>query len=302
MPQYSTAIPYILVSISLSMLLIFVGLQYIAMNNTAFLALTFSSYFILALSAIFLFVAFAKSSSSLHRAFVNVAVLLFVVLTLNSAYSLVMVPRGGIRTTREVAPEGFSFPIESQLDSYSGGKYSYSGGNYPGITLYAADYPVGYVSASSDWDFAFYLGVNRTVNLSGTLLASISFISDAGRFRETISYPAEFNGTTSMSLEPMYIRFLGWGSEAPSNRIRAEWYALELEVWVWLEGNNYGSALNFMISPRGVVYITDYQVDSRIQNSIAILLSGASAGIVCSIPIDLVRKRLSRKSQRDQAL
>jgi len=92
--------------------------------------------------------------------------------------------------------------------------------------------------------------------------------------------------------------FWGWGSSDPDyRRVRIEGYKIELYVGLWLSGEDYGRSLNFTIKPHGYGhwYVSDYVVDSQLQNTAAILLCGAFATIFCYIPAKSIKPKFDER-------
>ena len=285
----TTYSPYAL--LSLFMLVVFAYFQFLAIDNRNFLLLTFSSYIFLAVGAALLFHVAGKPQSRRRKIFVNIVTLIFIAVTLIAANSLATVPRGGIEHTYRVSPKSFSLAIQT-----IGEPGRYGGSNYPYETIYVADYPVGFVLASASYDFGVEITSEKPLDLSGTLYAAFIFTSAPGSFQETISRPIAFANRTSVWADLSTLDFWGWGSDYPdSHRVRVEGYRIELWVSLWVEGDDYGSQLNFTVQPYGEVRVHDYVVDSQLQNMAAILLCGAFAGILCYIPAKLVKPKIVRR-------
>ncbi len=279
---------------SMLMLVIFTYFQHSALDNQNFLFLTFSSFIFLAIGAVLLLRVGSEPSESQPRRrkiFTNVVVLTFIVVILLAANSLGTIPRGG-----RVYLYGHS--VQQKSFSITVGKYleldTYRGSNYPYEILYAADYPVGEINVFCEVPFVLEILSDKPLNLNGTLEASLIFTSDPlwrGMWI-TKSAPVSFNNNKSARADLTYLNFWGWGSSGPnSNRVRIEGYKIEFCVSLLLSGEDYGQLLNFIIKPHGYGQwvVSDYVVDSKLQNTAAILLCGVFAGALCYIPAKLTK-------------
>jgi hypothetical protein len=178
------------------------------------------------------------------------------------------------------------------------GPGSYMGGNYPYEPIYSADYAVGYVGVFAGWGYGSELEIfaDQPVNLTGTLYAVMEFNAAPGVFRETRAVPVSFvNSSTAFA--DCDIIFHAWGSDFAysGHRVRVEGYTVDLVVSLWLNGDDYGSAINFTFHPDEWVEVYDFVVDSTLQNTAAVLLCGVFATIYGFIPAKALKPRFDRK-------
>jgi hypothetical protein len=278
------------------MLAIFMYFQHLALDHPNFVFLTFSSFIFLAIGIALLIRTESETLPRRRRIFINIAAFTFIVMILVAANSLGTVPRGGdvYLYGHRVQQRDFSITVRKHPElGY------YSGVNYPSETLYVADYPVGEVIVMSEVPFILEISSDEPLNLSGTLEASLIFKSDPVRHGiwETRSAPISFVNNKSACVNLRSLSFWGWGSSEPDHcRVRIEGYKIEFYVYLRLSGEDYGQSLNFTIKPHGYGYwqVSDYVVDSKLQNTAAILLCGVFAGALCYIPAKLIKPKIIR--------
>jgi len=296
-PPRFTFFPNVL--FSMLMLVIFVYFQYLALDNQSFLFLTFSSFIFLAAGVALLLRVASEQQPRRRQIFTNVVAFIFIAVILIAANSLGTVPRGGDVHYGPYGPtaQQKSFSITVRKHPELG---YYSGSNYPYEILYAADYPVGEVNVFSEVPFVLEILSDKPLNLNGTLEAALIFTSDPvwRGIWETRSAPVSFVNNKSACVDLRSLHFWGWGSSAPDNhRVRIEGYKIEFYVGLSLSGEDYGQSLNFTIKPHGYGYwsVSDYVVDSKLQNTAAILLCGVFAGAICYIPAKLIKPEIIRR-------
>ncbi|MEM3672876.1 MAG: hypothetical protein QW468_01430 [Candidatus Bathyarchaeia archaeon] len=203
-------------------------------------------------------------------------------------------PRGGVRQTHYWEPKSFSI-IATRFT----GPGTYMGSNYPPEQIYSSDYAVGYVAAFANWDPSglLVISTDEPVNLNGTLYAALEFTAAPGTFREIRFAPITFVNSSTALVDLSSLYFWGWGSEFAygGHRVRVDWYKIELLISLWLNGDDYGSAINFTLKPTTGILVYDFIVDSTLQNTAAILLCGIFATIYGYVPAKALKPSFDRK-------
>jgi hypothetical protein len=64
---------------------------------------------------------------------------------------------------------------------------------------------------------------------------------------------------------------------------------------LWLDGEDYGNAINFTFRPVTGIEVNDFVVDSTLQNTAAILLCGIFTAIYGAVPAKALKPRFDRK-------
>jgi len=280
--------------LSLVMLGGFLYFQFLSIDNRFFVFFMFSSFVFLFFGAVLLFRAASEAHVRRRKIFVNVVAFICIVVVLIAAYSLATLPRGGVMETHYWEPKSFSIIVTRRS-----GFGTYSGSNYPYELIYSADYAVGYVSAFAFWGSGGELEIStdEPVNLNGTLYSALQFTAAPGVFSEMRTAPVSFiNSSTAWADLPL-LSFWGWGSDFAysGHRVRVEGYKIELWVSLWLDGEDYGSAINFTFRPVTGIEVNDFVVDSQLQNTAAILLCGVFAAIYGFVPARALKPRFDRK-------
>lgn len=158
---------------------------------------------------------------------------------------------------------------------------------------------MGQVNVFSEVPFVLEILSDSPLNLNGTLEAALVFICDPlwRGIWETRSAPISFVNNKSTCVDFGALFFWGWGTSEPHpSRVRIEGYKIAFYVGLKLSGEDYGQSFNLTIQPHGYGYweVSDYVVDSRAQNTAAILLCGVFAGVVCYIPAKLIKPQISK--------
>ena len=279
--------------LSLVMLGGFLYFQFLAVDNQFFVFFMFSSFVFLFFGAVLLFRAASEAHVRRRKIFVNVVAFFCIAVVLIASYSLATLPRGGVMQSHYWKPKNFSIIVTRLSESGT-----YTGSNYPYEPIYSADYAVGYVAAFAAWGYGGELEIStdEPVNLNGTLYAALEFTAAPGVFREMRVAPVSFvNSSTAWANFDLI--FHAWGSDFAysGHRVRVEGYKIELWVSLWLEGEDYGSAINFTFRPVSGIDVDDFVVDSQLQNTAAILLCGVFAAIYGSVPVRALKPRFDRK-------
>ncbi len=279
---------------SLVMLGGFLYFQLVAIDNQFFVFFTFSSFVFLFFGAVLLFRAASEAHVRRRKIFVNAVAFICIVFVLVASYSLATLPRGGVMQSHYWKPKNFSI-IATRFP----GLGTYSGSNYPYEQIYSADYAVGYVAAFADWGDGgeSEISTDELVNLNGTLYAALEFTAPPGKFREMRTVPISFVNSSTAWVDLGGLYFWGWGNyfAYSGHRVRVEGYKIELWVSLWLDGDDYGNAINFTFQPTRGIEVGDFVVDSSLQNTAAILLCGVFATIYCYVPVKALKPRFDRK-------
>ncbi len=272
------------------MFILFLFFQHAALDNESFVLLTFSSFAFLGVGTLLLLHAGSKETPRRHTIFINAIAFVLIAGILFVANSLGNVPRGGIRQDYYISMRNFTITAESD------GLSQYYGSHSEGI--FATNYAVGYVHVFPEWSYYLKISCQKPVDLNGTVYAILLLISTPGRFSQgTLSMPVNFIDGEADSIRIDGAR-VSWGSETPSShRVRIEGYKIELIVRLDVEGADYGPELNFTVHPPRDerIRVWDCKVDSHLQNTAALLLLGAFAGILCYIPAKSIRPHLVGK-------
>jgi len=280
--------------LSLVMLGGFLYFQLVAIDNQFFVFFTFSSFVFLFLGAVLLFRAASEAHVRRRKIFVNAVAFICIVFVLVASYSLATLPRGGVMQSHYWKPKSFSI-IATRFTELG----TYSGSNYPYEWIYSADYAVGYVAAFADWGYGGELKIStdEPVNLNGTLYAALEFTAPPGTFREMRAVPISFVNSSTAWVDLGVLYFWGWGNyfAYSGHRVRVEGYKIELWVSLWLDGDDYGNAINFTFQPTRGIEVDDFVVDSSLQNTAAILLCGVFATIYCYVPVKALKPSFDRK-------
>jgi len=280
--------------LSLVMLGGFLYFQFVAINNRFFVFFMFSSFVFLFFGAVLLFRAASEAHVRRRKIFVNVVALICIVAVLIAAYSFATLPRGGVMQSHLWEPKSFSI-----FAGRRSGLGTYSGSNYPYELIYSADYAVGYVSAFAHWGYGGELEISadEPLNLNGTLYCALEFTAAPGVFREMRTAPVSFVNSSTAWADLAGLHFWGWGDDYAysGHRVRVEGYKIELWVSLWLDGEDYGSAINFTFRPVRGIEVHDFVVDSQLQNTAAILLCGVFAAIYVFVPVRALKPRFDRK-------
>jgi hypothetical protein len=276
--------------LALAMLASFLYFQFLSIDNQFFLFFEFSSFVFLFFGGILLLRA--NSEAHIHRPkiFVNIVALICISLVLIAAYSLATSPRGGVMQSHYWQPKDFSV-----VASRRSGPGTYVGSNYPYEFIYSGNYAVGFVVAFASWGGTggpLIITADETLNLNGTLYAALMFTAQPGVFYETRNAPVAFVNSSSSYADIGPLDFWGWGNR---DRVRVEGYKIELWVQLWLDGEDAGSALNFTFHPASGIEVHDFTVDSTVQNTAAILLSGAFATIYALVPLNALKPSFERR-------
>jgi hypothetical protein len=283
------------VLLSLVMLGGFLYFQLLAVDNRFFVFLMFSSFVFLFFGTILLLRAASEASVQRRKIFVNIVAFICIATVLIAAYSLATLSRGGIMQSHYWAPKNFSI-IASRLS----GSGTYTGSNYPYELIYSADYSVGYVAAFADWGNyggEVEISTDEPVNLNGTLYAALQFTAAPGLFSEMRTTPISFANSSIAIADLSGLSFWGWGSYSPysGHRVRVEGYKINLWVSLWLDGEDYGNAINFTFKPTRGIDVYDFVVDSQLQSTVAILLCGVFATIYGFVPVRALKPKFDRK-------
>jgi len=280
--------------LSLVMLGGFLYFQFLAVDNQFFVFFMFSSFVFLFFGAVLLFRAASEAHVRRRKIFVNAVAFICIAAVLIASYSLATLPRGGVMQSHYWEPKNFSI-IATRLS----GPGTYSGSKYPYEPIYSADYAVGYVAAFADWGYGTELEIStdEPVNLNGTLYAALEFTAAPGMFSEMRTVPISFVNSSRALVDLSGLGFWGWGNyfAYSGHRVRVEGYKIELWVSLWLNGEDYGSAINFTFQPVRGIEVHDFVVDSQLQNTAAILLCGVFAAIYGSVPVRALKPRFDRK-------
>jgi hypothetical protein len=280
--------------LSLVMLGVFLYFQLIAIDNQFFLFFMFSSFIFLFFGAVLLFQAASEAHARRRKIFVNIVALFCIAFMLVAAYSLATLPRGGVLQTHYWEPKSFSI-IATRFT----GPGTYMGSSYPPEQIYSANYAVGYVAAFANAGpgSLFIISTDEPVNLNGTLYAAFEFTAALGTFREIRSVPVTFVNSSRILVGLSSLEFWGWGNyfAYSGHRFRVDWYKIELWVSLWLNGDDYGSAINFTFEPTTRIIVDDFTVDSTLQNMAAILLCGIFATVYGYVPVKALKPGFDRK-------
>jgi len=281
--------------LSLVMLSGFLYFQLVAIDNQFFVFFTFSSFAFLFFGAVLLFRAASEAQVRRRKVFVNVVAFICIAFVLIASYSLATLPRGGVLQSHYWKPKSFSMIVTRFT-----GSGTYSGSNYPYEPIYSANYAVGYVAAFADWGGLggeLEISADAPMNLNGTLYAALEFTAAPGTFREMRTVPISFVNSSRALVELDGLYFWGWGNYFAygGHRVRVEGYKIELWVSLWLDGNDYGNAINFTFQPTRGIEVDDFVVDSSLQNTAAILLCGVFATIYSYVPVKALKPRFDRK-------
>ena len=273
--------------------------------NRFFVEIMFAAFIPLAIGTFLLLFCRIEEAPRLLKYILYAITVLSLISTLFVAHSLATVPRGGTQNSFAASPDTFAGNITRR-----------STGEYRGIayqTVFTQSYTTSMVVAfgptllgKKEGNLGARLETTKPVNLSGTLhLYTYLYrrTQDYGQgtplyfsFSEkTISF--EGSSLWSGKIWGPEIR---WGSAArtrPHTRMRLEGYKIVFLVLLELEGSDYGDVIPFTAHITGGYDIIDFQVDSSLQNGVAILLCGVFIGIYVQIlgkPI-IRRVRLSRR-------
>jgi hypothetical protein len=141
------------------------------------------------------------------------------------------------------------------------------------------------------------ISTDEPVNLNGTLYAALEFTAAPGTFREIRSVPVTFVNSSTALVDLSSLYFWGWGNYFAygGHRVRVDWYKIELWISLWLNGDDYGSAINFTLKPITGIVVDDFTVDSSLQNTAAILLCGIFATVYGYVPVKALKPGFDRK-------
>jgi hypothetical protein len=284
-----TALSRLISLLSLLPLAVFVYFQILSLDNPFFTILTFSSFLFTAVGTVLLYSASNKTKNRGDKITVYTVTSIFIIALLLAGYSLATIPRGGIKNTFNASPSSFQITASYHETPVTG---VFSGSNYPYETIYIADYPVGWVLALAYWDFTFEITADRPLTMDGTIYTALMFNADAGTFYETRTEPISFNNETTVSSD-VQPEFWGWGTDMPtSRRVRVNGYTIELWVSIWMNANSSGPDIRFTITPDGQIQVSDYQVDSILQNFTAITLSNIFVAMLLGIVAKPIKPKL----------
>jgi hypothetical protein len=271
---------------SLLFLAAFIYFQILSLDDPLFTIITFSSFLFTAMGTVLLYATSNRTKNIGDKITVYTVASIFIIVLLLASYSLATIPRGGTYNYFDTSPSPFQ--ITAMYYKTSSGTGEFGGSNYPYETIYTADHPVGWVQALATGAlgeyFTFEITADRPLTMNGTIHTALVFSIDAGTFYyETPSKPINFNNETTVSSDVPPVFDL-WGTYMPtSSRVRVNGYSIDLSVTIDMYANSPGPNINFTITPHGQFEISDYQVDSVLQNFAAITLCSIFVAILLGI-------------------
>jgi len=249
--------------------------------NDFFVEIMFGAFIPLAIGTGLLLFSRIEEAPRLLKYGLYAITILCLTSTIFVAHSLATVPRGGHQN-----------PTWISLDTFAGNITSHDTGEYRGVayqTVFTQNYTTTWViviprlGTSYDLSRDVSLQTTKPVNMSGDLHFDVILYRATDEYRQDQPFnlvynyvPIDLQGTRWDG--KIAVPSLDWGSYSEYERMRLEGYKIVFQLWLELRGTDPGEEVEFTADVTDSFRVSDFRVDSSLQNGVAILLCGVFVG------------------------
>jgi hypothetical protein len=249
--------------------------------NDFFVEIMFGAFIPLAIATGLLLFSRIEEAPGLLKYSLYAITILCLISTIFVAHSLATVPRGGKQTSFDISP-----------DTFAGNITPHDNGEYRGVayqTVFTQNYTTTWVivtNLGTSGDLAHLdvrLQTTKPVNMSGDLHFDVILYRATDEYLQDQPFNLVYN-YVSIDLQgtrwngKIAVPSLDWGSYSEYGRMRLEGYKIVFQLWLELRGTDPGEEVEFTADVTDSFRVSDFRVDSSLQNGVAILLCGVFIG------------------------